>query len=86
MSGILFHNVHPRSLGIVLVLEMSFFVQMIRNRKPGVFLFSAAFDLDSLTEPGLGAIRRCDVALAIIVVWVIVVLVLGAVIASGLVG
>jgi hypothetical protein len=82
MHDLFFHNVYLRGIGIVLMLEFILLAQMIRNRKPGASVFSATFDPDSLTERGLRAKWWCDVASAIVVIWIVVALVLGAVMPS----
>ena len=71
---------------IVVLVEMVFWLQMIRNRKPDTSSLAAAFGSKELTEQGLRAKWWCDLFTGIIVVWIVVAVVLKAVMTSGLIG
>lgn len=79
MSQLIFHNPFLRGIGILLLIELFFLIQMIRHRKPGVSRVAAIWAENSLTEPGLRAKRRCDFVSGIVAIWVLVALVIGAV-------
>jgi hypothetical protein len=72
MLDFLIHNVYVRVLfGIVATVDVVFFIQMIRNRKPGASMYAACFKLHSLTEKGLRAKRWTDVLGPIVIFWIV---------------
>jgi hypothetical protein len=86
MEHLVFHNVYLRGIGILLLIEMVFFLLTIRNRKPGTSSLAAAFGSKELTERGLRAKWWCDLFSGLIILWFVVAVVLKAVMTSGLIG
>jgi hypothetical protein len=72
MFNFLIHNIYVRGLfGIVAIVDVVFFVQMIRNRKPGASMYAACFKLNSLTEKGMRAKRWTDVLGPVVIFWIV---------------
>jgi hypothetical protein len=86
MENLVFHNPYLRGIMIVVLVEIIFWLQMIRNRKPETSSLAAAFGSKELTERGLRAKWWSDLFMGLIVLWFVVAMVLKAVMTSGLIG
>jgi hypothetical protein len=83
MGNLIFDNPYLRGIIIVVLVEMVFWLQMIRNRKPETSSLAAAFGSKELTERGLWAKWWCDLFTGIFVVWILDAVALNAVMTSG---
>jgi hypothetical protein len=79
MIDLFLHNPYLRGLRVPLSFEVILLTWMYLTRNPRPSFIAALFNPNSLSDPGTRTRKLHDVLCGIIVVWIFVALVLGAV-------